>query len=70
MHGLDDQQKKLYVIHNALYPQYGSRLKISELGDLFPKNNILANCYYLENHEEVEKAYNEINKLLRELHEK
>jgi hypothetical protein len=37
---------------------------------MFPQNNILANSYYLENHDEVEKAYNDINKLIQDLHER
>lgn len=58
---------KLDIIHNAVFPNYGSRMKIKELGDLFPQNRIIANCYYLENHIAVEKLYNEINDALVEL---
>lgn len=59
-----DEQIKLDIIHNKIYPQYGSRMKISELGELFPQNQIIAQCYYLENHIEVEKLYAEINDAL------
>jgi superfamily II DNA or RNA helicase len=59
-----EDQIKLDIIHNKIYPQYGSRMKIAELGDLFPQNNIIAQCYYLENHIEVEKLYAEINDAL------
>lgn len=59
-----DDQIKLDIIHNRIYPQYGSRMKIAELGDLFPQNQIIAQCYYLENHIEVEKLYAEINDAL------
>lgn len=59
-----DDQIKLDIIHNKIYPQYGSRMKIAELGELFPQNQIIAQCYYLENHIEVEKLYAEINDAL------
>lgn len=59
-----DDQIKLDIIHHRVYPQYGSRMKIAELGELFPQNNIIAQCYYLENHIEVEKLYAEINDAL------
>jgi hypothetical protein len=67
---LSDDLIQLDIIHNAIYPQYGSRIKISELGDLFPQNTITANCYYLENHNEVEKIYSEINSALEQLKKK
>jgi superfamily II DNA or RNA helicase len=36
-------------------------MKIKELGNLFPSNNITANCYFLEDHLKVEELYKEIN---------
>ena len=65
----DEQSKRLHIIHNAVFPHFGSRLKISELGDLFPHNNITANAYYLEDHEKVEAIYKEINEELSQLSE-
>lgn len=52
---------KLDIIHHCVFPRFGSRLKIAELGDLFPKNNIQVDSYYLDNHQEVDKIYKEIN---------
>jgi superfamily II DNA or RNA helicase len=63
----DSDLIKLDIIHHKIFPNYGSRIRISELGDLFPKNQIIASCYYLENHAEIEKVYNEINNALAEL---
>ena len=57
----DSDNIKLDIIHRTVFPRFGSRLKIAELGDLFPQNNIQADSYYLENHLEVEKIYKEIN---------
>jgi len=59
--GWSEEKKRLDIIHNSIFPNYGSRLKIAELGNLFPSNTISANSYYLKNHLEVEKLYNEIN---------
>lgn len=64
---IDEETKRLYIIHNAVFPHYGSRLKIAELGDLFPHNNITANAYYLEEHEKVEALYKEVNEELKNL---
>jgi superfamily II DNA or RNA helicase len=64
---LSDSDQTLKIIHDSLFPHYGSRLKIKELGGLFPQNNIIAQSYYLDNHNEVEKAYEEINLALQEL---
>jgi superfamily II DNA or RNA helicase len=67
-HKIDDEQsKRLYIIHDAVFPHFGSRLKIAELGDLFPSNNITANAYYLDEHEKVEAIYKEINLELEQL---
>jgi len=57
----DLDKVKLDIIHRCVFPRFGSRIKIAELGDLFPKNNINADSYYLDNHLEVEKIYKEIN---------
>lgn len=67
---LDDAQKNLYIINKTLFPAFGSRMKIKELGNLFPENNVMANAYYLTNHAEVDKLYNEINLALLELKDK
>ena len=63
----DESTKRLHIIHDTVFPNYGSRLKISELGDVFPHNNITINSYYLEEHEKVEAIYKEINKELENL---
>jgi superfamily II DNA or RNA helicase len=65
-----DDNLKIKIIHNTIFPNFGSRMKIKELGDLFPKNNIIANCYFLQNHDEVDKEYKEINNALLELRNK
>ncbi len=63
----DEQSRRLHIIHTAVFPHFGSRLKIAELGDLFPHNNITANAYYLEEHQKVEAVYKEINEEISQL---
>ena len=67
---IKDDTIKLKIIHDSIFPNNGSRMKIKELGDLFPKNNIIANCYYLQNHDEVDKAYQEINNAIKDIKNK
>jgi superfamily II DNA or RNA helicase len=45
-------------------------MKIKELGDLFPQNNIISQCYYMANYKEVDKLYEEINSAMAELKDK
>lgn len=66
----EKDKSKLEAIHNAIFPNYGSRMKIKELGDLFPQNTISANCYNLTNKEEVDKIYDEINQLIKDIKNK
>ena len=40
-----------------LFPFYGSRLRISELGNLFPRNQIIPECYDMDNAREIENQY-------------
>ena len=65
--GWDLDKVKLDIIHRNVFPRFGSRLKISELGNLFPQNKIMADSYFLENHLEVEKIYKEINQELADI---
>jgi superfamily II DNA or RNA helicase len=66
--GWSEEKKRLDIIHNSIFPNYGSRMKIKELGNLFPSNNITANCYFLEDHLKVEELYKEINVEIENLH--
>lgn len=56
----------LRIIHNVMFPEYGSRMRKSDLGSQF-KNDIIFNCYTLENHDHVHRLYIEINKHLEDL---
>jgi hypothetical protein len=65
-----DDLIKIKILHNTIFPNYGSRMKIKELGDMFPQNSIISNCYFLQNHDEVDQEYEEINKAITELKNK
>ncbi len=67
---IKDDENKIKLIHKAIFPDFGARMKIKDLGDLFPKNNIISTCYYLQNHDEVNKQYKEINESINELKNK
>ena len=67
---IKEDDLKLYIIHKALFPKFGSRMKIKELGDLFPQNNIIAQCYFMANYKEVDKLYDDINRAIKELKDK
>lgn len=62
-----NEQLILSLIHDAIFPKKGSRMKIKELGDLFPQNQILAKCYYSDDHQKVNELYNLINTALEDL---
>jgi len=47
------KSKKTSALVNQLYPNKGSRMRIDELGDKFPKNQISADCYNLSPAEEL-----------------
>lgn len=67
---ITENEIKLQIIHSSIFSKYGSRMKIKELGDLFPQNNIISKCYYLENYKEVDMLHNEINNALNSLKKK
>lgn len=63
-------REQLEQIHKKLYPDRGVRVRIKDLGDLFPENQIIAEAYDLGDEGELEKAYAEAYKELQELKKK
>jgi superfamily II DNA or RNA helicase len=57
---------KLSNINKKIYPYLGSRVKIEELGDAFPQNQICADCYTLEDKTQ-EEIINKNFKLVKNL---
>jgi superfamily II DNA or RNA helicase len=52
-----EYDNKMLGVHKALYPEHASRMKIKELGDKFPKNQVICECFDTDNCEEIEKQY-------------
>jgi len=61
---------KSKTLHHLIFPFHGSRIKISELGDLFPKNHVLSEVYEMENAKEIEVQYDIIKKCIEDLRTK
>ncbi|QGR53832.1 helicase [Moumouvirus maliensis] len=57
-------------VHNILFNEYASRMKIKDLGDLFPKNDISAECYDMNNAVEIEEQYKIIEEEVEKLKNK
>ncbi len=55
--------KPMIRIHNMLYPNRSSRMRIDVLGDLFPKTQIIAQPYTIEinRQKQIEKEYKNIS---------
>ena len=57
---------ELSAINKYIYPNKGSRMRVKELGDKFPANQISANAYYIDEdkRELVNKAFVKINEYM------
>ena len=57
----------LSEIHKKIYPFNGSRMKISELGNKFQKNQISVDIYDMDNSCYIQKEYSEIDSAIKQL---
>lgn len=60
-------KRNIGTIYKKIYPLYGSRMMIEELGDKFPDNQIIATCYDIDNISDVNTQYNRIKNSSNEL---
>jgi hypothetical protein len=60
----------LSLVHNQIFPAKGVRIRISELGDLFPENTVIAEAFQVDGAAEIEKLYLEAAQALKDLREK
>ena len=67
---LTDEQISLDIIHNKIFPRYGSRMKIKELGNLFPSNQILCQSYISNDTDKINEQYEIIKTAFLELRSK
>lgn len=64
----DGKKENTLKLHEAIYGTgRGSRMRISELGDLFPQNQIISEAYDMENSGAIQKVYEEMRYQLQEL---
>ena len=68
--GFTDDQITFDIIHTKLFPRFGSRMRIKELGDLFPKNQVVSQSYMSSNAEEIQQQYMIIKDAYNELKSK
>lgn len=54
-------------VHERIFNEYGSRMKIRDLGDMFPQNQVLAECFDMDAAEEIEKQYKIIEEEVEKL---
>ena len=58
-------RKKISHIHKQVYPKHGSRMIIADLGDQFPKNQVIPSCYELTDPSPIVSGYKKIIKLIK-----
>ena len=59
---------EMSAVFEALYPKYASRMKISNLGKLFPENKIKCECLHMENAKEIAEQYKIIEDAVAQIH--
>ena len=65
-----DDQVTLDIIHNRIFPTHGSRMRISELGDMFPQNQVTYQSYMCENKDKIQEQYDIIREAFDDLRNK
>lgn len=62
--------KHLKNINNSLFPNRGHRIAIKDLGNAFPDNLIISECYNMDNADKIKKFYEEMSDQLGKLAKK
>lgn len=57
-------------VHYQIKSEFMSRICIQDLGDLFPENQVLANCYDMDKADEIDELYEDIADAMAELKKK
>jgi superfamily II DNA or RNA helicase len=58
------------ALNKKLFPNYGGRMRIKDLGDMFPKNDIRTNCYQMTNADKIAEQYKIIENAYADIKEK
>lgn len=63
LRAINGEKPVMYLLHKRVFPRHGSRLKIADLGDKFPKNKIIADAYSMGEkiEKEIQEQYEYIN---------
>jgi superfamily II DNA or RNA helicase len=69
---INRDKRPMVRIHNMLFPDRSSRMRIDVLGDLFPQNQITATPYTLDKKREmvIQNEYKNLNSLLQSIKDK
>lgn len=56
------------LIHEHIFPKYGSRMRISEIGDMFPENSIIYEpCTTSSDNKDVDEIYKKMMRRIRKI---
>ena len=56
------------LIHEHIFPKYGSRMRIAEIGDMFPENMVIYEpCVIGSNNEEINEIYKKMIKRVQKI---
>ena len=56
------------LIHEHIFPKYGSRMRISEIGDMFPENSVIYEpCTTFSDNVDVDKIYKKMMRRIRKI---
>lgn len=58
------------ALNKKLFPFYGGRMRIKELGNMFPKNDVRAKCYQMTNADKIAEQYKMIEDAYNSIKEK
>lgn len=65
-----DFDNPMQGVHNELFPELCSRMRIKDLGELFPNNQIISQTYNMESQEEIQQQYKLIEDAVNSLKNK
>jgi superfamily II DNA or RNA helicase len=58
------------ALNKKLFPFYGGRMRIKDLGDMFPKNDVRSKCYLMTNADKIAEQYKIIEDAYNDIKEK
>jgi len=57
---IDKDKLKLLIINHKLFPEFGGRMKLSEIGDNIKENQVMASSYFCEKYDAINDEYTNI----------